>query len=182
MAIPEHPILHFQFLKVELKKQDWRRFIDSDNPVAAALLAKMGYTKKEKREVRFAFLQMMLRLREKLDPARFMLIMSVADLYFMPNIKQDEEILQELSKQYPEEGAAIMDLMPAWKRWGYEEGIEAGKEKGKKEGKQEGKEVERNNIIHKLLDKGFSPEEVAETLEFPVDEVRNCLNSKRTLR
>ncbi|MBP2111844.1 hypothetical protein [Paenibacillus silagei] len=52
MSIPEHSILRFQFLKVELRKQNWRRFIDSDNAVAAALLAKMGYTTREAREVR----------------------------------------------------------------------------------------------------------------------------------
>ncbi|MBP1988632.1 hypothetical protein [Paenibacillus eucommiae] len=131
----------------------------------------MGYTKKEKREVRFAFLQMMLRLQKKLDPARFMLIMSIADLYFTPNIKQDEAILHELSQQYPEEGSIIMELMPAWKRWGYEEGIE----EGKVEGKEEGKEEERQTIIRKLLDKGFSPEEVAVTLEFPLNDVKKLI-------
>ncbi|GIP35104.1 hypothetical protein [Paenibacillus sp. J2TS4] len=56
-----------------------------------------------------------------------------------------------------------MELMPAWKRWGYEEGIEEGIEKGKED------------IIRKFLDKGFSPEKVAETLEVPVDEIRKLI-------
>lgn len=105
---------------------------------------------------------MLLRLQNKLDDARLSLIMSVADLYLKPNKEEEEEeaILRELSEQYPEEGEAIMELMPAWKRWGYEEGIEEGIEKGKEE------------IIRKLLDKGFSPEKVAETIEIPVDEIR----------
>jgi predicted transposase/invertase (TIGR01784 family) len=80
----------------------------------------------------------------------------VADLYFKPDKKEDETMLRELSEQYPEEGETIMELMPAWKRWGYEEGIEKGKEE----------------IIRKLLDKGFSPEKMAETIEMPVDEIR----------
>ncbi|MDG0808317.1 Rpn family recombination-promoting nuclease/putative transposase [Cohnella rhizosphaerae] len=46
MALPWHEIFRFRMLKLELGQQDWRRFIDSDNPVAAALLAKMGYNKK----------------------------------------------------------------------------------------------------------------------------------------
>lgn len=160
MAIPEHDIVRFQYLKVELRNNNWRTFIESDNPVAAALLAKMGYNKKEEREVRFAYLRMLLRLRKKLDDARLALIMSVADLYFKPDKEEDETMLRELSEQYPEEGETIMELMPAWKRWGYEEGIEEGIEKGKEE------------IIRKLLDKGFSPEKVAETIEIPVDEIR----------
>ncbi|MFB5760572.1 Rpn family recombination-promoting nuclease/putative transposase [Paenibacillus medicaginis] len=42
MAIPGHDILHFQFLKVELRKQNWRQFIESDNPVAAAIAKETG--------------------------------------------------------------------------------------------------------------------------------------------
>jgi predicted transposase/invertase (TIGR01784 family) len=164
MRIPWHDILRFQFLKVKLRKQNWRRFIDSDNPVAAALLAKMEYTKEEKRQVRIAYLRMILRLRHKLDDARMAMVMSVADLYFEPVKEEDDAILAELSKEYPEEAAAIMELMPAWKRWGYEEGIERGIEKGKEEANQ--------NIALKLLNKGFSPEEVAEAIELPVEQVR----------
>ncbi|MGG2996067.1 hypothetical protein GNQ08_05155 [Paenibacillus macerans] len=52
MSTPLQPILRFEFMKVELRKQHWRQFIDSGNPVAAALLAKMGYTKGEEREIR----------------------------------------------------------------------------------------------------------------------------------
>ncbi|QJD87583.1 Rpn family recombination-promoting nuclease/putative transposase [Cohnella herbarum] len=164
MAIPDHEIVRFQFLKVELKKHNWRRFVDSDNPVAAALLAKMGYNKKEKREMRSAYLRMILRMRKKLDDAKMALIMSVADLYFEPDREQDEQVLRELLNQYPEEGDNIMELMPAWKRWGYEEGIEEGLEKGKAE--------ERKMTVRKLLAKGFSDEQIAETLEISLDEIK----------
>src|SRR5690606_9578530 len=58
MLIPGLEILRFEFLKVELKRQDWRKFVKSDNPVAAALLGKMGYNKEEAREVRTAYLRM----------------------------------------------------------------------------------------------------------------------------
>lgn len=84
MVIPEHDILRFQFLTVELRSKHWRAFIGSDNPVAAALLVKMDYIKKERREVRIAYLRMLLRLQATLDNARMALIMSVADLYISP--------------------------------------------------------------------------------------------------
>jgi hypothetical protein len=51
IAVPGHEILKFQFLKVGLRKQPWRQFIHSDNLVAAASLAKMGYNQGEEREV-----------------------------------------------------------------------------------------------------------------------------------
>ncbi|MEK3834559.1 MULTISPECIES: Rpn family recombination-promoting nuclease/putative transposase [unclassified Paenibacillus] len=167
MVIPEHQILRFQFLKVELRKQNWRRFIDSDNAVAAALLAKMGYTTREARDVRREFLRMFMKLKTRLDQGRLALVMSVADLYFKPDRAQDEEIIKELMIQYPEEGEAIMELMPAWKRWGYEEGIAEGIEQGIEQGQTE--------IIRKLLLHGLTPEEVSKAVELPVEKIKKLM-------
>ncbi|XID93273.1 Rpn family recombination-promoting nuclease/putative transposase [Paenibacillaceae bacterium WGS1546] len=176
MSIPGHEIVRFRYLKVELRQHHWKRFVDSENPVAAALLAKMGYNEKDKKEMRLAYLRMILRLGRKLDDARMALLMSVADLYFQPDREQDERMLRELMDDYPEEGEAIMELMPAWKRWGYEEGVEEGllkgKEVGKAEGKAEGMAEERSHIVRKLLAKGFAAEQVADTLDLPIDEVK----------
>lgn len=41
------------------------------------LLAQMGYTEEEKREVRFAYLSIIMTMTKKLDPARLALVMSV---------------------------------------------------------------------------------------------------------
>lgn len=147
--------------------QDWRKFVTSDNPVAAALLAKMGYKKKEKRELRIAYLRMLLRLRGRLDDARMALIISVADLYYEPSREEDESILRELRERGDEEGADLMEWMPAWKRWGIEEGIEQGMEKGIVIGREE----ERRAIALRMLDKGAKPEEVADILEVPVETI-----------
>ncbi|NQX44577.1 hypothetical protein HQN87_04475 [Paenibacillus tritici] len=141
--------------------------MNSDNAVAAALLAKMGYTTREAREVRREFLRMFMKLRTRLDQGRLALIMSVADLYFKPDRTQDEEILRELIDHYPEEGEAIMELMPAWKRWGYEEGKAEGIEEGKEEGQAE--------LIRKLLLHGFSPEAVSEAVELPLDKIKKLM-------
>jgi predicted transposase/invertase (TIGR01784 family) len=179
MGIPEHNILQFHYLKVKLKKQNWRKFLDSGNPVAAALLAKMGYNKEEAREVRMAYLRMVLRLSKRLDDARLALVMSVADLYFDPIRQSDEDIFMEMNRLDPVEGEAIMELMPAWKRWGYEEGIaeglEEGIEKGIEKGLEKGREEAKRSIALKLLAKGFTPEEVADTLEIPIEEIRRLV-------
>lgn len=65
-------VLRFRFYKVELKKLNWRDFILSDNPVAAALLSKMGFSQAERVRVKLEFLRMLTRM--KLDPARMELI------------------------------------------------------------------------------------------------------------
>src|SRR5699024_12217675 len=51
ISFPLFHVLTFNFLILELrKKRNWRDYIESDNPVAAALLSKMGYTEKEDRK------------------------------------------------------------------------------------------------------------------------------------
>lgn len=166
MALPDREIFRFRYYKVELKRCNWRSFVDSDNPVAAALLAKMGYNRKERRELRTAYLRMMLRLkqRDKLDDARLALIASVADLYYRPEPEEDRDILRELAEQLPEGAETLMELMPAWQRWGLEEGLEKGKAEGQAE--------ERQRIVRKLVANGYTLAEVASTLDLPQEEVR----------
>ncbi|MBE3555174.1 MAG: Rpn family recombination-promoting nuclease/putative transposase, partial [Thermicanus sp.] len=71
----EFPMLHvlqFRYFTVELKKKNWRHYIRHENPVAAALLSKMGYTKEERIELKKEFLRMITRL--ELEPARLNLV------------------------------------------------------------------------------------------------------------
>ncbi|MEK0316348.1 Rpn family recombination-promoting nuclease/putative transposase [Cohnella sp. 56] len=186
MGLPgsEEEILRFRYLKVELKKRNWREFAQSDNPVAAALLARMGYNRRERRELRFAYLRMLLRIKDKLDPARMSLVMAIADLYFDPKPDEDYDILQEMRETIPEEEALIMELMPAWKRWGYEEGMEKGIEQGieqgiekgivqgMEKGMERGAEAERRAVVRKLASKGLEAEAIAEILDLPLAEVK----------
>lgn len=58
VAFPDLHVLTFRFKKLELRKKNWREYIKSDNPVAAALLSKMDYTEKEKVQVKLAFWQL----------------------------------------------------------------------------------------------------------------------------
>lgn len=44
VSFPFFHVLTFEFLKVELKKMNWRTYIHAKKPIAAALLSKMGYT------------------------------------------------------------------------------------------------------------------------------------------
>src|SRR5262249_40932929 len=62
------------------------------------------------------------------------------DTYFKPDIQEDAAMLRELSKQYPEEGAIMEKLMPAWSREGYERGIKEGIEQGMEQGMEQGLE------------------------------------------
>lgn len=52
----------------------WRNYIRIDNPIAAALLSKMGYTESERIELKKQFLRMLVRL--ELDEAKQRLLMA----------------------------------------------------------------------------------------------------------
>ncbi len=74
LPLPFGNILHFRFFTVELRKQNWRNYIRIDNPIAAALLSKMGYTESERIELKKQFLRMLVRL--ELDEAKQRLLMA----------------------------------------------------------------------------------------------------------
>lgn len=170
-AAGEHEILKFHFFKIELRRLSWRRFVDSANPVAAALLAKMGYNKKEKREMRLHYLRMLLKLRNQLDEARLQLVMSVGDLYFKPDKAEDRQLLDLLAAEFGEEEAELLELMPAWKRWGYEEGLEEGLQQGMEKGVEKGLMLGKADMVQKLLNKGFQEDDIADMLDVPLSEV-----------
>ncbi|WP_306463603.1 Rpn family recombination-promoting nuclease/putative transposase [Siminovitchia fortis] len=46
MSFPFFHVLTFNFMTLHLRKQNWRAFIHSNNPAAAALLSKMGTPKR----------------------------------------------------------------------------------------------------------------------------------------
>lgn len=125
---------------MELRKLNWREFIKSDNPVAAALLSKMGYRKEEKVQVRLEFLRMLTRL--KLDPAKTELIGGFFHSYLKLNQQEQEQFEVEISRLSKKEVEIIMEITTPWH------------EKGKIEGKVE--------IVLRLLIKRFGevPEDV----------------------
>lgn len=79
IAFPFLDVMKFQYLTIELNQLHWREFIRKDNPVAAARLSKMGYTKEERVQVKLEFIRMLVRL--ELDPARTELLFGFFETY-----------------------------------------------------------------------------------------------------
>src|SRR5690606_23164513 len=111
---------------IELHKHNWREYMQSNNPVAAALLSKMGYNKSEKVRVKLEFLRMLVRLQ--LDPARTELLAVFFDTYLKLNA-QEEIVLYNEVQQMPKE-AHVMELMTSWEKKGRKEGLKEGKREG----------------------------------------------------
>jgi hypothetical protein len=61
---------------------------------------------------------MMIRLKRKYNEAQLALVSSYTGLYYEFTQEEDEQLLREIAREQPVEGAILMELMPAWKRWG----------------------------------------------------------------
>ncbi|WP_041432516.1 hypothetical protein [Syntrophothermus lipocalidus] len=92
-----HDICQVRMYKLELKKLDWREYIHSDNPVAAALLSKMGFRPDERVRVKLEFLRMLARM--KLDPARMELLAAFFETYLKLNREEEEQLAKSLLAQ-----------------------------------------------------------------------------------
>lgn len=142
IQFPFFDVLTFSFLKVELKKQNWRAYLKSNNPVAAALLSRMGYLESEKTEVKREFLRMLLTLNT--TPAELELVNGFFESYLKLNEQEEERLMKEMQeKEFTEEEREFISRLPnSWRdkglRQGREEGLKIGMKEGKKEGIKEG--------------------------------------------
>src|SRR5690554_3727846 len=126
----------YEIDSIELKKQNWRKFIHQNNPVAAALLSKMGYTVDERVKVKLEFFKLLTRL--ELDKARETLITGFFESYLQLNDEEEKVFFEEVKKMDKKERDEVMEIMTSYERKGMEKGIEKGIEKGRKAGIEEG--------------------------------------------
>lgn len=94
VAFPFLKVLQFNFYKVQLKKLPWRQYISSSNPVAAALLSKMDYSPRERRQIKIEFLRMLTRMQ--LDPAKLGLITAIFDIYLGLSPEEEKEVEEKI--------------------------------------------------------------------------------------
>ena len=117
-GFPFLQVMTFRYYTIELHKKNWREYIQSNNPVAAALLSKMGYNKSERVRVKIEFLRMLVGLQ--LDPARTELLAAFFETYLKLN-PQEEILLHHEIEQMPKE-VRVMELMTSWEKKGRKEG------------------------------------------------------------
>src|SRR5579875_2683797 len=81
---------------VDLRKLNWRRDIHINNPVAAALLSKMGYTEKERVLVKKEFLRMLARM--EINPAKMELIVGFYETYLSLTKSKKNKLMEEIKQ------------------------------------------------------------------------------------
>jgi predicted transposase YdaD len=163
VTFPFFHVLTFQFLMLELKKMNWRSYIHTNNPVAAALLSKMEYSDKEKVQVKKEFLRMLVKM--ELNSAKAELINGFFETYLTLNNSEEEELMKEIKQLDPQESEPIFKLPNSWREKGREEGIQRGIAEGiQKEKRQTALEMLREGLSVNLIAKvtKLDPSEIEE--------------------
>jgi predicted transposase YdaD len=150
IEFPFMPVLDFYFLTLELKKHNWRDYIQSNNPVAAALLSKMGYQKQERVQVKLEFLRMLINM--ELDLARMTLLTGFFETYLRLDETEEKQLEEEMGKMDEKEANRMIEITTSWE----EKGRVKGRKEGKTEGRTEGIVEGQANILVRLLKKKFS--------------------------
>ncbi|WP_458412349.1 hypothetical protein ACNQFZ_16140 [Schinkia sp. CFF1] len=154
IEIPTFKMIDFRYLQIHLIKMDWRTFLRSNNPVAAALLSKMGYQQEERIQVKLEFLRMISRM--KLDPARMELLYGFFETYLQLDEEEEKVMQEEITKLLDEDGKAILKLPNSYLEKGIKQGIEQGIEK----------------VVREMYKKGLSEELILEVSKLPIEKIR----------
>ena len=169
VQFPFLTVLDFRFLTVELRKLPWRAYIRHDNPVAAALLSKMGYNEEEKVEVKKEFLRMLVRL--ELDEAKQRLLFGFFETYLRLSEEEEAKLRNEVSQMETKEAKQVMELIVSYEQRGMEKGIQQGVKQGMKQGRQKGIEEGKLDVVKRMLAKGYDVDTIHELTGLPVEKI-----------
>jgi Putative transposase, YhgA-like len=119
---PDGEVLRFRYRVVQLNRLSWRGFVNSHNPVASALMAKMRVAERDRPRVKVECLRLMVTL--KLDRARMRLIAAFVDTYLNLNEAEDSRFNRSLAaaKLLPEQRKEVVEIVTSWERKGIEKG------------------------------------------------------------
>ena len=122
---PDKTVLDFNFEVIQLNQLNWRDFLQKENPVASALMAKMKIAYKDHPKVKSECLRMLATLR--LNRAKMKVISGFVDTYLKLS-GEEEKIFQETIAQFePAKKEAVMEIVTSWQLQGREEGRQEGK-------------------------------------------------------
>ncbi|MDI4643990.1 Rpn family recombination-promoting nuclease/putative transposase [Cohnella hashimotonis] len=163
-SFPFLDVMRFRYLRLQLKHRNWREFVGSANPVAAALLSSLGYNKSESLQVKLAFLRMLIRL--ELDPARMELLAVFFESYIRLGPDEEELLKLEVDRMKQGEASQVAKIMEWENSW-----WKQGRADGREEGREAGMAESQRTIAVRMLGKGMAPELIQDLTGLPIDEI-----------
>jgi predicted transposase/invertase (TIGR01784 family) len=145
-------VMEFNFQAVQLNRLNWRDFLNHQNPVAAALMAKMRIDEADRPQFKVECLRLLATLR--LDPARTKLISGFVDTYLRLNVREEKVFQEAVGTLEETEQKGIMQIVTSW--------MEQGIAEGRTEGISVGRTEEARSLILRQLSRraGILPSEV----------------------
>jgi hypothetical protein len=138
VTFPDLDVLRFRFRSIQLRRLNWRDCLRRPNPVAAALMARMGMAEEERPPVKLECLRLLTTLR--IDPARMKLISGFIDTYLRLNREETLRFEREADTVLTtNERTTMLELTTSWKE----------------EGRQEGRREESVRLALRLLQRRF---------------------------
>ncbi|WLR51870.1 Rpn family recombination-promoting nuclease/putative transposase [Bacillus tianshenii] len=153
VKFPFKEVLRFAFDKLELRKLDWRDYLNAPNPAAAALLSKMNYNRAERVQVKKEFLRMLVKM--ELDDARMTLLTGFFERYLKLSEREEVTLQAEITTLPQEEEEAVMKIETSWH----------------KKGREEGRKSSLYEVAEKMLREGFSIEQIKKITELSEEEI-----------
>ena len=102
LAVSGNRFVRFDYHLIKLRQLDYHQFLDSNNPLAYALMAKMDYNRKERVRLKADFLRLILGC--PVDPARRSLLVEFVETYLPLEVSEQEqfETIVKHDQQYVE--------------------------------------------------------------------------------
>ena len=164
---PDGEVLRFTYRVVQLNRLPWRSFVNSHNPVASALMAKMKIAERDRPKVKVECLRLMVTL--KLDPARMRFIASFVDTYLNLNDAEVQRYNRSLKEAelLPEQREEVVEIVTSWER----KGIEIGRLEGRQEGRLEALDALRAVLLDVLTARFGPPSEPVTAQVHGIDSI-----------
>jgi hypothetical protein len=136
LSVANKPVMQFAYHFIKLKHLDYRQYLDSHNPLAYGLMAKMNYNRKERVRLKADFLRLILKC--PIDPARRSLLVEFVETYLPLKTREQAEFQQlvESEREYVE----VQQMITVYEKQALEKGIQQGIEQGIEQGLLRGKQ------------------------------------------
>jgi hypothetical protein len=143
LAAAGQPVLRFEFRVVQLNQLSWQAFRDHPNPVAAALMARMGIDPADRARVKWECYQMLATLR--LAPKRAQRIVAFIEGY----LRLDEQEQRVFDAAYEVSAPAVKEVVMEYANQWFE--------KGERRGLAAGRLQASRDLLQRLLTRRFGP-------------------------
>ncbi len=115
-------VLDFNFRAIQLNQLSWRDYLTQQNPVAAALMAKMNIAVSERPQVKAECLRLLITLQ--LDPARMQLISGFVDVYLRLNPQENQIFQATVDRMGLSKEEKYMEIVTSWEKEGAQKAAE----------------------------------------------------------